>query len=157
MAGSSGYVYVVRLAPTAITAAKTLIQIKAGAAALDILNLRVYQTTKTSSELLTLQVLRKTAAATVTSATPLKVNPADPASLAVGSTSGTGVNASAEGTDGDIVDEDVWNVLNGGWQMLDIPEARYRVPQAGIIALKLNTAPAASMTIGAIVRYVEYV
>lgn len=153
---AEGYVYTVRLAPTAITAAKTLIQVKAGATGLDIIRARIYQVTKVQGENLAVQMLRKSAAATVTSATPLKTNAGDPASLAVGSTSATGVNASAEGTDTDILDEDVWNVIGGGWFEYPIPEDRIRVPQAGIFGFKLNTAPAASMTIGAVVRIREY-
>lgn len=155
MANRSGYIYAVRFAPTALTVAKTLIQIKAGAAPIDILEARVYQITKTSSELLALQWLRKSAGATVTSATPLKMNPGDPAALAVGGTTATGVNATAEGTDGDIPFEDIWNVLNGSWLYLPTPEDRIRIPQGGFLGLKLNTAPAASMTIGAFVHFEE--
>jgi len=156
MAGNrAGYIYVVRLTPTAQTAAKTLLQIKAGAAPIDILEARVFQVTKTSSELLALQFLRKSAAATVTSFTPVKLNPGDPTALAVGGTAATGTNASAEGTDTDIVFEDVWNVLNGSWLYLPTPEDRIRIPQAGILGLKLNTAPAASMTIGAFIHFEE--
>src|SRR5262245_5468556 len=110
---NEGYVYSVRMPATAVTAAKTLMQIKSGAAALEILDFRLGQTTKTTSELLALQILRKTATATVTSATPLEINQGGPASLAVGGSSATGYNASAEGTDGDIVWDGVWNVLNG--------------------------------------------
>lgn len=155
MANRSGYIYAVRFAPTALTVAKTLIQIRAGAAPIDILEARVFQLTKISSELLALQLLRKTAAATVTSATPLKMTPGDPAALAVGGTTNTGVNATAEGTDGDILVEDGWNVLNGSWIYLPTPEDRIRIPQAGIFGLKLNTAPAASMTIGALIHFEE--
>ncbi len=152
----AGYIYSVRLAPTAITAAKTLIQIKTGAAAIAILDGRFYQVTKTTTELLAVQMLRKSAAATVTSFTPLKWNPGDPVALAVGGTSATGTNASAEGTDTDILFETVWNVLNGEFNFLDIPEGRLWVPQASIMGFKLNTAPAASMTIGGYARFIEY-
>lgn len=156
-----GYVYVVRLAPTAITAAKTLIQIKAGAAPIAILEARVYQVTKTSSELLALQLIQYTGsptAGTVTSATPVPINPSDPAALAVGSTSATGVNASAEpsGGNANIITEGVWNVLNGEWSYLPVPEGRERIAQSKLFGLKLNTAPAASMTIGGYVKFIEY-
>lgn len=156
MAGSSGYVYTIRMAPVAVTAIKTLIQVKAGAARLDIIAARVYQITKTSSEMLAIQILHKTVAATVTSATPLPDIVGGTASLAVGGTTATGTNASAEGTDGNVVDEGVWNILNGEYNILYIPEMRKPVPQGGIAALKLNTAPAASMTIGAILTIIEY-
>jgi hypothetical protein len=149
--------YSVRLAPTAITAGKSLIQIKSGAAStLEILFARIFQVTKTTSEMLEVNVLRKTAAATVTSYTPLKADANDPASGAAGGTAATGINASAEGTDGDILEDGMWNVLNGEWTYLPVPEDRIWVPAAGIVALKLVTSPAASMTIGAIVRYAEY-
>src|SRR5687768_2012750 len=125
MAGSSGYIYSVRLSPTAITAAKTLIQIKSGAAAIDIVSARIYQVTKTTSELLQLQLLQWTAAptfATVTSATPAPLNGLDPAALAVGGTSATGVNATAEPSGGTSVvhEETDWNVLNGEWLYLPV-------------------------------------
>jgi hypothetical protein len=149
--------YSVRLATTALTTAKTLVQIKAGAAAsLEILSVRIFQVTKTASEVLEVQILRKSAAATVSSFTPLKLDPNDPASAAVGSTSGTGITASAEGTDGDILEDSIWNVLNGEWVHLPVPEDRIWVPAAGIIAVKLNTAPAASMNVGCLVHYAEY-
>lgn len=150
-----GNVYAVRMSPTALTAAKTLVQIKAGAAAIMVVKARIHQVTKTTSEMLDLQWLRKSAAATVTSFTPLKMRTGDEASLAVGGTTSTGVNATAEGTDTDILDEDIWNVLNGAWMDLPVPEGRIWVPQAGILGLKLNTAPAASMTIGCVVHFME--
>lgn len=156
MAGNSPYTYVVRMAPTALTVLKTLIQLKAGAARTDLAAAYVYQTTKTASELLLIQIVRKTAAATVTSATPLKGNPNDPASLAAGGISATGVNATLEGTDGDVLHEESWNVLNGTWQLPDLPELRSVEQQAGIIGLKLATNPAASMTIGAMLKFLEW-
>ena len=150
------YLYVVRLTPTAQTVSKTLLQIKAGAAKIVLVSVKLYQKTKTTTEFLDIQVLRKTAAATVTSFTPVKKNPNDPTSLAVGGTAATGTNASVEGTDGDILHEDTWNVINGSWLYLPVPEDREEEQQGGIIAVKLNTAPAASMTIGAIASFLEY-
>lgn len=153
---NEGYTYHVEMPSTAITAAKTLLQIKAGAAPLEILWFALSQVTKTTSELLQIQILRKSAAATVTSFTPLKLNPAAPSALAVGGTSATGYNASAEGTDTDILFKDHWNVLNGNYQYLPTPEDRIWVPQAAIIGIKLNTAPAASMTMILSCHFVEY-
>ena len=153
---AKGYVYVVRLASTAQTTAKTLIQIKAGAAPIDIIRCEVGQVTKTTSELLSIQLLRKSAAATVTSATPLLVSSTtQPAALAIGGATSTGTNASAEGTDTDILYEEVWNILNGSWVFLPVPEERHRIPQAGFWGLKLATAPAASMSIEAVVTFEE--
>ena len=162
MAGNSGYVYSVRMAPTAVTAAKTLVQIKTGAAPIDIVQIRIAQTTKTTSELLELQLNQYTAAptfASVTSATPAPLNGLDPAALAVGGASATGVNASGEPSGGTVVVQDctAWNVLNGEWLYLPVPEARIRIKQGGLgFTFKLNTAPAASMTICATVVFIEY-
>lgn len=151
-----GFVYYAEMPSTAITAAKTLLQIKAGAAALELLEFRLSQVTKTTSELLQVQILRKSAAATVTSFTPLELQPAGPAALAVGGTTATGYNASAEGTDGDILFKSHWNVLNGEYIYLPTPEARIWVPQTGILGIKLNTAPAASMTMILMALFAEY-
>lgn len=159
---ADGYVYVVRLAPTSISVAKTLVQIKSGAAPCEILEARVYQLTKTSSELLALQVIQyegTPTAGTVTAATPLPVNPSDPAALAVSGTAATGVNASAEPSGGtpNIITEGVWNVLNGEWLYVPVPEGRERIKQnAKLLNLKLNTVPAAAMTIGGYIKFIEY-
>lgn len=156
MAGSSGYLYVVRLTPTAITAAKTLIQIVAGAAPFDVIGATISQVTKSTSEMLRIQLLRKTTLATVTAFTPLLANPADPASLAIGGTLLTGVNATAEGVDGAVLEDRVWNVQTGTWEYVPIPEGRKRAAQGGNLALVLITAPAASMTIAATLEILEY-
>ncbi len=161
MAGSSGYIYTVRLAPTAQTTAKTLIQIKSGAAAIDIVSARIYQVTKTTSELLNVQLIQYTAAPTFgtgTSATPAPLNGLDPAALAVGGATATCVQATDPSGGTSVVQEETdWNVLNGEWLYLPIPEARIRIKQGGLgFVLRLNTAPAASMTIGAIVTFIEY-
>lgn len=160
---STPYLYVVRMAPTAVTAAKTLVQIKPVTASISIIKVRIHQVTKTSaSEMLDIQQSRWSGAftaGTVTSATPTKKGGSqDPASLAVGGTSATGVNATVEPSGGtqEISDEDVWNILNGGWVDIPIPEDRLDIANAELYTLKLITAPAASMTIGAIVSYLEY-
>jgi len=144
------------MAPTAITTAKTLIQIKAGEKAIDILEVKIFQITKTTIELQALQLLRKSAAATVTLATPLKWDTGDPAAAAIGGTAATGVNASAEGTDTDIIYEHIWNVAEGTYSFSDALEAGpLRVEAGEIFGFKLNTAPAASQTTGAIVKFRE--
>ncbi len=158
----SGFIYTVRMVPTAVTVAKTLIQIKSGAAAIDIVSVRVQQGTKLTSELLNLQLIQYTAAptfGTVTSATPTPLNGLHPATLAVGGAAATGVNATVEPSGGTSVVHEAtyWNVLNGEWLYLPVPEARIRIKQGGLgFTVLLNTAPAASMTIGAIVQFIEY-
>jgi len=144
------------MAPTALTSGKTLIQVVAGAAPFDVIGATISQVTKSTTEMLRVQLLRKTAVATVTAATPLLTNPNDPPSLAVGGTTATGVNATAEGADGDVLEDRVWNVLNGTWEYVPIPEARKRAAQGGNLALVLITNPAASMTIAATLEIIEY-
>jgi len=122
-----------------ITTAKTLIQIKAGASsALELLRASITNTTVDASDSGSAEILRKTAAATVTSFTPLLYDPSDQAAKAVGGTTATGHTATAEGTDGDILVDEGFNVLNG-WLWLPTPEERITVPQGGIIALKSGT------------------
>lgn len=128
-------VYIVRATIATVTAAKTLIQIKAGAAtALDIIRAG-FSIDSTISDEAVAQMVRKSVAATVTAFTPIKYNEDSPAADAVGSTSGTGVNASAEGTDGDVLPEEAFNSLNN-WMTVWVPDERIRVQPGGIIALK---------------------
>jgi len=123
----------------------TIIQIKAGASRpLKILRAWVTQSDSTTSTQTGIQLLRKTAAATVTSYTPLLMRPNDPVANAAGSTSGTGITATAEGTDGDILIEEGFNILNG-WLYLPIPEERIIVPVNGIIGLKFPVAPGSAL------------
>lgn len=156
------YLYVVRMAPTAVTAAKTLLQIKPITATIEIVQAKIHQVTKTGSEMLDIQQSRFSGAytaGTVTSATPTKAgNLQDPASLAVGGTAATGVNATVEPTGGteDIADEDVWNVASGSWVDVPVPERRLFVAGGDLYALELVTAPAASMSIGALVWFLEH-
>ena len=88
------------------------------------------------------ELIRKSVAATVTSFTPIVLRATDAAADAVGGTAATGTDASAEGTDGDIVHLDSFNILNG-WFYVPVPEERITVAPSGIIALKFPIAPAA--------------
>jgi hypothetical protein len=138
--------YSVTMKQTAVTTAITLIQIKAGASnVLRVLRAWVSQSNQTSSAQLSVAILRKTGAATVTSATPLLLDKGDAASGAVGGAAATGVNATVEGTNGDILVQASFSVLNG-WLWVPVPEERIIVGPAGIIGLTLITAPGASMT-----------
>lgn len=146
--------YVVVYPATAVSTAISIIQIKAGAGGpLEILRAHVSQGLSETSTMEQINIVRKSAAATVTSATPLKFNPADQASLAVGGTAATGTQASAEGTDSDILISEGFNILNG-WTWLPTPEERIFVPGGGIIALKFPVAPA-SFTVRAYIVFRE--
>lgn len=140
---AEGYVYEVRNGGVSISTAIAVIQIKAGASALEILRASIGQKGSTTSTIERISLVRKSAASTVTSATPLKMNAGDPAALAVGSTSGTGITGTSAGTNTDVLVDECFNIVNGTWSWLPTPEERIRVPQGGIIALEFLTAPGA--------------
>lgn len=159
---SAPYLYQVRLTPTSISSAKTLIQIKPVTATIYIVRARVFQTTKTSSEMWEFQMSRWTGgftAGTVTSFTPTKRGATtDPASLAVGGTSATGTNATVEPSGGTqtIVEECGWNLLNADFLDIPVPEDRVEIANGELFTLKLVTVPAAAATVGVSVDYLEY-
>jgi hypothetical protein len=132
----------------AITTGITLIQLTMGSTVPgQIIRAVIGQSSSTTSTQQPIQLNRKTAAATVTSFTPIKEGPTtDPAASAVGGSSATGTNASAEGTDGNIVRQDVFNYLNG-WLFLPTPKEWIFVDAAGSMALKLPVAPGSSVTL----------
>ncbi len=137
-----------------ITAAKTLLQVKAGAtSALEILRMSITNTTVDASDSGSAEILRKSVAATVTSQTPLLWDPSDQPAKAVGGVAATGDTATVEGTDGDILVDEGFNVLNG-WLWLPTPFEWITVPQAGIIALKSGTA-ITSATLKALIVFRE--
>lgn len=148
MAVEGSRVYTISMTRVAVTAAITLIQVKAGATVpFRIVRAVIGQTSSTTSTQQPVQINRKSAAATVTSFTPLINGPStDPAAAAVGGTSATGTNASAEGTDSNILRQDVFNYLNG-WLHLPTPKDWPFIDAAGIVGLKLPVAPGSSVTI----------
>jgi hypothetical protein len=137
--------YSIQIPPTVITVAngaRTLMQIVAGTnRSFRLLSAFLVQTATTTNQQVRVRILRKTAAATVTAftAVPLVVND-------TAFTGTAGNNASAEGTDGAILTEDVWSVLSG-WVYKPIPEEFIEVPGAGILAVKLAAALTADITI----------
>lgn len=129
-----------------ISTAITILQLKAGAAAkVELLRASLTQRGSVTSVQEAVQLLRKTAAATVTAGvagtTYLKNDPASPTGTLSLGTSASGYTGSAEGTDGDILKDEGFNVLNG-WLWLPTPEERIWVPAGGIVALKFASAPA---------------
>lgn len=156
MGPAASRVYVISMSRVAVMAAISLIQIKTGSAVpLELIRARLGQTSSTTSTQQPIQINRKvTTAATVTSFTPLKNGPiTDPSAAMVSSTSGTGTNASVEGTDGDILLQDVFNYLNG-WLFLPTPKEyifvdAFVATTQGLLALKFPVAPGSSVTITA--------
>lgn len=143
-----GRLYVAKGVEMAITGAVTLVQIVAGSAGIiKIHRAWVAQSSTTTSAQKRIQLLRKTAAATVTSTTPLLFDPGDAAADAIGGAALTGHTATAEGTDGNVLIDDVFNVLSG-WLYLPTPEERPIVGPSGIIALKFPAASTLTVTAG---------
>lgn len=142
MAAAASRVYTVSMTRVSVSAILTLLQIKAGATVpLQIIRAVIGQTGSTTSTQQAVQINRKSAAATVTSFTPILNGPVtDPAASAVGGTAATGTNATVEGTDTNIVRQDVFNFLNG-WLFLPTPKEYIFVDAATIIGLKLPTTP----------------
>lgn len=140
-----GDVYTLRSHAT-INSAISILQLKAGANnGFQILRGSVTQYGSTTSVQEEIEIVRKSGAATVTTAvngTSLLFR--DPnqasASLTLGTTS-TGITATGEGTDSDVLLREAFNVLNG-WIYIPVPEERIYVPPGGIIALKFPSAPA---------------
>lgn len=150
MAAPASKLYVVSMTRVAVTGAITLLQIKAAATvAFEIIRAEVSQSSSTTSTQLPIQINRKSGAATVTSFTPLLCGPStDPAASAVGGTAATGTNASAEGTDTNIIKQGVWNYLNG-WLFLPSGREYEYVDAAAIVGLKFPSAPGSSLTVTA--------
>lgn len=140
-----GHIYTLRHEAVVATAI-TVLQLKAGAASpFLILSAIASQRLSTTSVQEAIALVRKSAAATVTTAAMgthlFKHRLGDPTPDLTLSTTGTGVVGTAEGTDTDIIKKLGFNVLNGDYR-LPIPESRIHVPGAGIIAMKFLNAPA---------------
>lgn len=131
-----------------IATAITSLQLKAGSAnAIEILRVWATQASNTTSAQTSCALLRKTAAATVTAAsagtTLTKQKAVTGTATAELGTAATGITATAEGTDGEILHVEGFNILSG-FTYLPVPEERVIVPAGGIVALKFMDAPASS-------------
>lgn len=140
--------YVVNHNAIVVSTAITIIQIKAGASTpIELLRAHVSQSLSETSTQKSIQILMKTTAATVTSATPVlwPNGGAGPiAASAVGGTAATGIAVTAEGTDGAILVNEGWNIVSGWTWVPASDKERILVPAAGIIALKFPVAPASA-------------
>ncbi len=137
--------YTIQIPPTLVTVAggaRTLLQVTAGAVrSIRLLSAFLGQSGTTTNQQVRVRILRKTVSATVTAFTPAPMEPGDSAF-----TGTSGNNASAEGTDGTVLAEDVWSALSG-WVYKPIPEEFIGAPGAGILAIKIPVALTADLTI----------
>lgn len=134
-------IYTINHLGLVVSTAITVVQYKAGAAnKAAVVRFSVGQRLSETSQQEVIQLLRKSAAATVTSFTALENDPDGVAAFGVGGTAATGITATVEGTDSDIVLSRTFNVLNGAeWVRSDRCEVM--IPAGGIIALKFPVAP----------------
>jgi hypothetical protein len=143
-----GNIYSISSTNFTVAAIKTLVQLKAGAAApCKILRVVVSARGVTASAMVQIGIFRLSVASTVTAAvlgtsifddTGGNVTPA-----CTLSTTGTGIQASAEGTYGDKPYTDDFNVLQG-WEKIFTPAEQIIVPGAGIIGVVIPVAPAST-------------
>jgi hypothetical protein len=140
MAVSSGSYNLIRTSTTTSTAI-TIQQVTVPAGTLaEFTRAWVNQSTITTSAATRIQLLRKSTAATVTSATPGLLGVGMQASKCVGGTGATGITASAEGTDSTVYIEEGFNIVGNGWLYLPVPEERIALINT-TLGLKFPTAP----------------
>lgn len=152
---ANGGVYAAYMEAVSVSGAITLVQVKAGSAvSIELLRAWVSQSGSTTSAMQRIRILRKSAAATVTSFTPVRLSGGATADSA-GGTSATGTNASNEGTDGDVLVPDAFNVLNG-WLWLPTPEERIIAAPGTILALVFPAAPGSALTVTAGMIFREF-
>lgn len=121
-----------------VATAITILELTApSTAVLEILKAWVTQSSITASTAGRMRLLRKTATITGTASPPTPV--ALDASAAAGATAKW--LATAEGTDGNVIDEQGFNFLNGYLWTPITARSRLLIPPSGIIALKFPAAP----------------
>ena len=131
-------VYTIVMPATVVSTARTLVQYNAPATRIAVVT-RAW-VTNTLSETSTqeeVEILRVTTAGTGTSATPRPLG-----SFAAAAGTAT-VNNSAEGTAGDSLHREGFNILNG-FEKIWTPAEYDIVPPSGRIALKFPVAPASA-------------
>ncbi len=137
-------VYTITMEAQPVTLAATLIQINAASnRMLVLLYAEVTQEVSETSEQLAVQILKVTTAGTGTAATP---RPVEENQGAAGFTATT--DHTVEGTASTVLRRTGGNILNG-WIYQPVPESRLWVPVSGRLAIRLPTAPGASLTMSA--------
>lgn len=158
MPAPSGAYTVVRL-NTSTTTAITVIQVTTVASTfIDVVRAWGNQSSSTTSTATALGLVRKTAAASVSSRTPDPLSQGMQASKCVGGASATGITASAEGTDAtNYLWAEGFNIVGNGVLYLPMPEERIGVggTTAPSIGLKFSVAPTGNFNNG--IEWLEYV
>lgn len=141
MAASSGAYRLVR-SRVSTTTAITVIQVAVPAnCAIEVVRASGGQSSSTTSTATNCSLVRKTAAATVSSATPTPLSEGMQASKCVGGASASGITATVEGTDGVVFNEESFNIVGNGFLYLPVPEEREMIGPSEFVALKHFVAP----------------
>ena len=149
--------YAIQAQFTTVTTSKTLIQLATGAttpAWIDYVSCEGQSDVADAMEII---LVRKSGAATVTSFTPLIMMQGagtEQIANAVGGAALTGTNASAEGTDTDVLFRWSVSVQAGGGLQIWFPEGLVLVGAASFIGLKLNNT-ITSQTLTASLQFSE--
>lgn len=131
-------VYSILMSAVVVSTARTLIQLNAPSThALEIIRAWITQELSEVSTQEAIQILRVSTAGTGTAGDERALRGSQVAQ-ATGTT-----NHTAEGTAGDILLREGFNILNG-FLYLPVPEERIYIPPSGRIALKFPVAPASA-------------
>lgn len=129
-----------------VSTAITILEVTApSTAVLELTRAWVVQSSSTTSAMARIRILRKTATITGTASPPTAI------ALDAAAASGATIKwiATAEGTDGNVIVEEAFNILNGWVWVPSTSRTRIIVPPSGLIALKFPAAPtSASYTFG---------
>ena len=142
-----GRIYVALLEGVSVGVLGTLVEFTAPSTkTMQLMEAWITQDTSETSTQEVAQIVRKTAAGTsMTSFTPRLLETGD---AAFGGTARIFLSGQGEGTLGDSLRREGFNILNG-WLYVPIPENRIIVAPSGILALRLAVTPAAAITISA--------
>lgn len=142
--------YVARLDDVAVSAApRTLVEVTApGTASLLVRRAKITAKGITAGEQLEARLVRKSAAGTGTSFT------AAPLGNYAAFAGSARVDCTVEGTISATLYDDGFNLLGAGWEWVPIDErGKLPVPGGGIIAITLDTAPAAARQLFAMIEF----
>lgn len=144
-------IYLARMDDVTVSAAGTLVEVVAPAAAsLLVRRAKISAKSIAAGEQLEARLLRKSAAGTggtTPTAAPLGNYAAFGGTVRVGP-------LTTEGTVSTVLYDDGFNLLGAGWEWVPIDNAgKVPVPGGGIIAITLDTAPAAARQLFALIEF----
>lgn len=143
--------YVARQDAVSVSTAVSLIEITAPSTAIcEITRMKISQSGTATGTALRVQALRKSAAGTGTSFTPVPTAAGMPAA---GSTARHTITS--EGTASTIEYDEGFNNL-AGWEWVAFDElSRIIVPPSGIFAIKFAAVPGSAQTVSALIEFIE--